>query len=391
MGKRRKTWLEGFITGILTMIVGVGGVLFFCYGVNPFSRAERVLDADVVMKMNHIEKLIDEKYLEEPDKEFMQEGIYAGMVASLRDPYSVYISAEEYKSYLESTMGTYKGIGVLMKMDPEDGKIVVDSCYPDSPGERAGLLSGDILLELDGRSLEGEDIHEVAKEIRSREEGDVVFTVLRGEEILEISVTPEEIVVPTLQHEMLDGNIGYMGIAEFTDGTPSQFQEAYEELRGQNMEGLIIDLRGNPGGLLQSVCDTLEQILPEGMIVYTMDKHGNKDEHTCKGETPIDIPLVLLVDENSASASEIFAGAVKDHKVGTIVGETTFGKGIVQNSYQMYDGSAVKLTISKYYTPSGNNIHGKGIAPDVEVQQDQETEQDEQLDEGIRVLKEMLP
>ena len=390
MEKRKKTWIEGFVTGILAMLVCVAIGLFVIYGVTPFGGTKRLVNAEVVQKMNSIENLIDEKYLEEADKDFMQEGIYAGMVASLQDPYSVYITADDYQDYLNSAMGTYKGIGVIMRQNPETGEIMVDSCYPGSPGDKSGILPGDILVEMNGESLEGADIHEIAKEIRSMGEKEILLGVRRGEENLQFSLIPEEIIVPTLQHEMLDNNIGYMSIAEFTEGTPQQFQEAYQELNNKNMQGLIIDLRGNPGGLLQAVCDTLEQILPKGLIVYTMDKDGNKDEHTCKGETPIQIPLVLLVDENSASASEIFAGAVKDYQIGTIVGKTTFGKGIVQNSYQMNDGSAVKLTISKYYTPAGNYIHGKGIEPDIEVLQDQETEEDEQLNKGIEVLREKI-
>ena len=166
---------------------------------------------------------------------------------------------------------------------------------------------------------------------------------------------------------MLRRKLGYLQIEEFTEGTPEQFKKAYEELKKQKAQGLIIDLRNNPGGLLTSVCDTLEQILPEGMIVYTEDRYGNREEHTCEGKTPIEIPLVVLVNEESASAAEIFAGAVKDHQVGTLVGTTTFGKGIVQKTYPLGDGSAVKMTVSKYYTPNGVNIHGEGISPDVEV------------------------
>ena len=188
---------------------------------------------------------------------------------------------------------------------------------------------------------------------------------------------------------MLGDGIGYLAITQFTGVTSEQFQETYQSLKDQGMERLIIDLRDNPGGLLDAVCETLRQILPEGMIVYMEDKAGNREEYTCDGETPIDIPLVVLVNENSASASEIFAGAVKDHGVGTLVGTTTFGKGIVQTYYRLGDGSEIKLTTAKYFTPNGNNIHGTGVEPDVQVEASEDGETDVQLEKAVEVVKEM--
>ena len=183
-------------------------------------------------------------------------------------------------------------------------------------------------------------------------------------------MTLSDVELPTVSYEMLEDSIGYLRITEFTMVTPQQFEDAYKDLQEKGMEKLIVDLRDNPGGVLSSVCDVLRQILPEGLIVYTEDKYGEKQEMKCDGDTPIDIPLAVLVNENSASASEIFAGAVKDYEIGTIVGTTTYGKGIVQSIRQLSDGSAVKLTTAKYFTPKGNDIHKVGITPDVEEKLD---------------------
>ena len=188
---------------------------------------------------------------------------------------------------------------------------------------------------------------------------------------------------------MLNETDAYLAISQFTGLTSDQFASVYQDLKNQGMQRLIIDLRGNPGGLLSAVCDTLRQILPEGLIVYTEDKQGDREEYTCDGETPLDIPLVVLVNENSASAAEIFTGAVKDYGIGAIVGQQTFGKGIVQDFYGLPDGSVVKLTVAHYYTPNGNDIHGVGIAPDVTVEQPEDSETDVQLQKALEVLRAM--
>ena len=211
-------------------------------------------------------------------------------------------------------------------------------------------------------------------------------------------MTKEDIQVPVVGSEMLEEQIGYIQITQFTGLTPQQFAEHYEDLKKQQMKALIIDLRNNPGGLVDSAVDTLCQILPEGLVVYMQTKDGTKTEYSCDGETPIDIPMVVLVNEYSASASEIFAGAVHDYGVGTLVGTTTYGKGIVQKTFPFTDGSAVKMTIAYYYTPSGTCIHGEGIEPDVKVElsedietlSDGKTKVDNQLKEAIDYLEKLL-
>lgn len=211
---------------------------------------------------------------------------------------------------------------------------------------------------------------------------------------MKITVEITDVTLPSVFEEMLPDQIGYIRISEFTDVTPDQFSEAFSSLEEQGMKKLVVDLRGNPGGLLSSVCSILNEILPEGLIVYTEDKYGERQEQKSEGKTPLEIPLAVLVNENSASASEIFAGAVQDHGIGTIVGTTTYGKGVVQELLPLRDGSAIKLTISNYYTPKGNSINETGIKPDVEVKLDPDLlnqeeishEEDNQLQEALKVL-----
>lgn len=385
MKKRTKAGLIGFLLGIFC--TGFGGMIILeqYYGIHLMNDSG-LLTKNVLRKAATVEAIIDKENLEKPDKKMMEEGIYAGMVASLQDPYAYYMTADNYKGFLESTTGSYKGIGVIMMGQLVDNKIKVDGCYPGTPGEKAGILSGDFIIEMDGKSLEGVQPHEFGLMVRNREEGEMTLGILREGKKMEVHMTPEEIVIPTLEYEMLEKQLGYIKISEFTEGTSQQFQEAYGQLQKDAMKGFIVDLRNNPGGLLTGVCDTLEQILPEGLIVYTEDKNGSRREIKCEGKTPICIPFIVLINGESASASEIFAGAVKDHQIGMLVGEKTFGKGIVQSTFNIKDGSAVKLTTSKYFTPAGNNIHGKGIEPDVIVPME-EGETDKQLETAIELLE----
>lgn len=241
------------------------------------------------------------------------------------------------------------------------------------------------------------ELAEVTERIKNSPSDEVILTIQReGEKnTKEVKVSVTGVEIPSVSSEMLEENIGYIKISKFTGVTYEQYHAAFEKLKEQGAKQLIVDLRNNPGGLMTAVCDVLREILPEGLIVYTEDKYGNRVEETCDGKSPLNMPLVVLVNEGSASASEIFAGAVQDHKVGTIVGTTTYGKGIVQTVRQLSDGSAVKLTVSKYYTPNGNNIHEVGIQPDVEVELSDdvtdlsqvEQSQDNQLQKALEVVR----
>lgn len=371
----KKIWLSGFLGGAAVMLLLGTGAFYVQYRTFPFL-GESVITGESGEKAAQIEQIIEEHYLENVDEDTLAEGMYAGMMASLEDKYSGYYSADNYKKLKESSEGKYTGIGLVMEQNRETGEIRVVQCYEGSPAAEAGILSGDVLYKVGDKLASGMDVTEIADQIRSGDTSEINLTVKREglEEPLTVTIIPDTVEIPVVSSRMLENETGYIQIAEFTDGTSEQFRKAYEELQEQKLQGLIIDLRNNPGGLLDSVCDTLEQILPEGMIVYTEDKYGKREEHTCDGKTPIQIPLIVLVNGNSASAAEIFAGAVKDHGVARLVGETTFGKGIVQKIYQLSDGSAVKITVSKYYTPNGINIHGTGIDPDIEVRwpEDQE-------------------
>ena len=351
-----------------------------------------------VQKLGYLEDLIDENYLGEKKEEDLAEGLYTGLIYGLGDPYSVYYTAEAYEEENSSTEGVYEGIGILMQKNTEGGVIVVE-CYEGGPGEKAGLLEGDIISAIDGTDITDMETSEVSEMIKNREKGEAVLTVHREnvEEPLEITVEIGDVELPSVFHEMLDGETGYIRITEFKGVTYEQYKNAFSDLSDQGMEKLVIDLRDNPGGLLSSVCDILNEILPEGLIVYTEDKYGNRTEETSDGENVLDLPLAVLVNENSASASEIFAGAVQDYEIGTIVGTNTYGKGVVQSIYRLNDGSAVKLTVANYYTPNGNNINEVGIQPDVEVAVAPELlnkdeishEEDNQLQAALKALEEL--
>lgn len=388
-------FLKGFILGLLLMaLVSAGG--FYAYTtVGQAKTASALTDKESMDKISYLKSLIDAYYLNEADDEKMKEGMYAGMVNGLEDPYSRYYTVEEYGTLNEETQGHYEGIGVVMQQG-ENGLVTLARCYEGAPGEKAGLKAGDAIYKVNGQEVLEMDLATVAKKIKDPKINPVHLTIAReGEkDYLELDIMKEEVKVPVVSHEMLDDCVGYLAIYEFTDVTFEQYQQAREDLESQGMEKLVIDLRDNPGGLLTSVCDVLNTILPKGLIVYTEDKYGNREEERCDGKTPIDIPLAVLVNGNSASASEIFAGAVKDHQVGQIVGTTTYGKGVVQTIKDLGDGSALKLTVSNYYTPNGVNINGVGIEPDETVELDESLQkkgtftrqEDNQLKKAVEVL-----
>lgn len=387
----KNEFVKGIAVGAAAVVViGAGGYLGYHLGDDSV-----LSDAGYVQKLKYLEGLIDRDYLGEIDQEQLAEGLYAGLVYGLGDVYSRYYTAEEYEQETSSTMGSYVGIGVGMQKNDEGG-VVIAECYEGGPGDQAGLKAGDIISAIDGTSITDMEVADVVEMIRGGEREQVVLTVHRQgvENAMEITVEITDVVLPSVFSEMLEDHIGYIRISQFTDVTPGQYQEAFSALEEQGMEKLVIDLRGNPGGLLTSVCSVLNDILPEGLIVYTEDKYGNRSEERSEGKNPLEMPLAVLVNENSASASEIFAGAVQDYGTGTIVGTTTYGKGVVQELLPLNDGSAIKLTISNYFTPKGNSIQEVGIRPDVEVKLDPELlskeeithQEDNQLQEALKIL-----
>ena len=358
--------------------------------------AEDIVTMEFLQKVNTIETLIDEiYYLDEVGADAMREGAYEGIVAALGDIYSVYYTPEEAEEVFQQSEGIYYGIGAYVQMDTVTGYAKITGTIKNTPAEEAGLQAGDILYMVNGEDMAGLDVSQVVLRIKGEEGTSVHLTLVRGNEYVEVDVERRKIESPTIEHSMLDDRIGYVQITEFDDITVTQFAEALGDLKKQKAQGMILDLRGNPGGNLYSVVDIADMLLDEGLILYTEDKKGAREEYSSAKGTAIDIPIVVLVDGNSASASEVLSGALKDHEKATLVGTTTFGKGIVQTIRTLRDGSAVKLTISAYYTPAGNNIHGTGIEPDVVVEFDgkayQENGYDNQLEKAKEVLNEMLP
>ncbi len=395
----RKKFMKGFLLGIvLTLLVGGAGLKIYDY-TEEKGREDDAVNKDFVEKAKVLEEIIDDEFTGEIDKDLMETGMYKGMMASLGDPYSAYYTKEEYEKLNTETSGLYKGIGVVMQMQMDTGLVKLVRCYEDAPGAKAGLLPDDILIKVNNEDITGMELSEVVEKVKTSEGEVAHLTIAReGEsDYLEFDVPLEEVNIPVVEHEMLEDNVGYISLYEFTEQTESQYLEALEDLKNQGMERLIVDVRNNPGGLLTSVCDILDDILPEGLIVYTEDKDGKRQEVHSDDESKLDIPLAVLINGNSASASEIFAGAIQDYGVGTIVGTTSFGKGIVQSLIPLTDGSAVKTTTAKYYTPNGRCIHGTGIEPDVEVELSEELqkktvltyEEDSQLQKAVELVKEM--
>lgn len=373
---RHKSFIKGALTGALIMLFAVGvctkvpelsGLLLQKDSVTAKQeRAEKKTEA----KFKKIEKMIDQYYLYSDDvkQEDLEDAVYAGFLSALNDPYTVYYNEEETKEIKESTSGEYSGIGAAMMQNVQTGEITITTVYEDSPAEKAGLLEGDILYQVDDHKIEDQDTSEVVSWIKGEEGTEVKLSVYRGEDREEHTLTAvrEKIQSQTVEHEMK------------------------EDLEAQGMEGLVIDLRNNPGGNLDTVVEMLKLILPEGRIVSIKDKYGNEETYDCDGKHEFQKPLAVLVNGYSASASEIFAGAVKDYGIGTLVGTTTYGKGIVQELFSFEDDTMIKITTAEYFTPSGENIHKKGIQPDVEVEYTYDAANptsDNQLQKALDVVK----
>lgn len=358
------------------------------------SVATDVVNDESLAKLEAIEDVIDEYYYKEEDinVDEMIEGMYAGMVDSLGDPYSVYYTEEEWQDLMEETEGVYYGIGAYVSLDETTGFGKISGIIADTPAEEAGLRENDIIYEVDGESMQGLELSEIVSHIKGEEGTIVHLTIYReGEEdYLEIDIERRKVEAPTVSYEMLDNGIGYIQITEFDEITVDQFTEAMAVIEGSDAKGLILDLRSNPGGSLSAVVDIARQILPEGLIVYTEDREGERTEYSCDGKNEIQIPMVVLVNGNSASASEILAGAIKDYGIGTLLGTTTYGKGIVQRVLPLTDGTALKLTVSAYYTPKGNNIHEIGIEPDIVCDFDADSYYDDGIDNQLESAKEEI-
>ena len=387
------------LTGILVAVIAVGIFFALTGGSGQIavqsSGADSAVNRESVNKLSVLEQYLDHYYYKSSEitREDKETGIYKGLFESLGDVYSCYYTPEEYKSLAEQTQGVYYGIGAYVSQDVETGNCAISGVIRNSPAEAAGLMEGDLIYKVDGEDMSGLELDEVVSHIRGDEGSEVTLTLVRDGEEIEVVLTRGKVDTPTVESEMRDDGIGYLQITEFDDVTVGQFAENFEQLKEQGMKGLIIDLRGNPGGSVTSVCAVAEHLLPEGLIFYMEDKDGNRTEYTCEG-ADFDLPLVVLVNEYSASAAEILSGAIKDSGIGKLVGKKTFGKGIVQDVISLQDGSAIKLTIANYYTRGGHDIHLKGIEPDVEVELDAdaylEDKTDTQLDKAVEMILEEM-
>ena len=388
---QKKDFWKGFGAALVLMaVVYFGGQFLAQMNIAlPFGMS-------TMAKIRQIEKTLDTYYVEDYDKELAEELMYTGLAAGVGDPYTYYLSADSLAEQMEKNSGHFVGIGVEIYAG-DDGYIVVSSVTPGGPAEAAGILAEDKITEVDGESITGKTAADVSALVKGEAGTDVTLTIFREStgEVLEKTVTRQDIQVKTVSWRMMDDNIGYIAITNFRENTYSQFKEALDMLEAEGMEKLVLDLRNNTGGLVKSAHEIGEELLPEGIMVYTMDKDGNREDTLCD-DVYNDVPLVVLVNGNSASAAEILAGAIQDTGRGQLIGTTTFGKGLVKRLFTLPDGSGLNVTIQKYYTPNGTSIHGVGITPDYEVELPEEyaqqtnipAEADTQLQKAVEVLSE---
>jgi carboxyl-terminal processing protease len=399
--KKSQGFASGMIIGavsafmaVILLILSVAAVCiakgYIHIGVNGdvYIQSDAVTDSDgigseVEGKLNAIDSVLESFYFGDVDDETAKDNIYKAYLSSYGDKYTMYYTADEYKALKESTNGKFYGIGAVCQLSGEGGVLLVD-VYDNGAGYQAGLRSGDRVVNVDGRDITGMELSSAVALIKGDKGTSVTLEVIRGTERLTFSAVRDAVEAKTVSYTLLDNNIGYLSISQFEEVTTKQFKAAVEDLQSQGMKGLVIDIRNNPGGLLDTVVGMLKYMLPDGLIVYTEDKQGNRKEYKGQDNDEFNLPLAVIVNGNSASASEIFAGAIQDYGKGTIIGTQTYGKGIVQTVKPLTDGSAIKFTIAKYFTPKGQDIHGKGVTPDMVVEYGTDADVDTQLDAAIK-------
>ena len=396
----RKGLLTGIIATFSAMVLIVLSVADVCLkkgylhiGINGdvYIQSDAVTDesgigSEVEAKLNAIDSVLDSFYFEEVDDEKAKDSIYKAYLSSYGDKYTVYYTADEYKKLTETTNGTFSGIGAVCQISSEGGILLVD-VYESGAGYKAGLRSGDRIIQGDGTDVTDMDLSSAVALVKGEKGTQVGLKIVRDGATSDYTVVRDEIEVQTVNYAITEDNIGYISVSQFENVTAKQFKAAIEELKSEGAKGIIIDIRNNPGGLLTTVISMLKDILPNGLIVYTEDKDGNRKEYSDNDNEELDMPLAVLVNGNSASASEIFAGAIQDYGKGVIVGTQTFGKGIVQTVKPLTDGSAIKFTIAKYFTPKGQDIHGKGVTPDVVVEYDKDADEDTQISAALESVR----
>ncbi|MCR5785022.1 MAG: S41 family peptidase [Eubacterium sp.] len=353
------------------------------------------LTSETLEKLGYIYAIINRYYCEDVDVDDMLDGMYAGLLEGIGDAYSSYYTVDEYKRLSEKNSGSYAGIGATFSTDPDTGYPIVMFVYPDTPAEDVGLEAGDIVIAVDDEDVSEMELEEVVALIRGEEGVDVTLTYIRGEQVNTVVATREEVELASVAGTMLDDGVGYLRITSFTKSTGEQFEEYTELFLDEGMTSMIIDLRNNGGGLIDGAADVLDYLLPEGTIVYTVEEKDEvRKDYTSDEETKLEIPIVVLINGNTASASEIFAEAIREFEWGTLVGTTTYGKGVYQVTLALPDGSAVKVTNGKFYSSSGKNFDGVGIDPDVELEYenlggedaDYSVDNDNQIQKAVELL-----
>ena len=358
----------------------------------PTQSNGHVISEDVLDKIDQLAAYINTAYLyaDEIDLSGLGDAMYAAFIDFLDEPYTCYYNEEEYSDLLESTDGSFSGIGATMTQDAETGEVIVLYPMENSPAKEAGLEAGDVITGVSGLDdISTMELSDIVSGIRGEEGTDVTLTIYREstDETFDVTITRRTIEYETVTYEMLEDNVGHIEIWQFDTITTDQFDAALEDLESQGMEALILDLRDNPGGVVTTAVDVLDAFLDKQVAVYTLDKNETKKTYTTEAGTRFDGPVVVLINGNSASASEIVTGALQDYGIAVVMGTTSYGKGIMQGVYPLGDGTGLKMTVSDYYTPNGRNIHGTGIEPDITVEADAETETDEQLEAALEYLR----
>lgn len=400
----KKSYFAGLITGVIWGIAVVF-ILIILSNIIESELTESGKISDNVgtsaltgsSKSSIIKQYIDKYFMEDVDNDILTEGMYKGMLESLNDPYSVYYTKDEVESLKQSSEGEYVGLGISVTQNNETKVITVTKVYDDSPAKDAGIESGDTIYSINDNVLTDETLDELLVDIKGEEGKEVKMQLKRGEETIDADMKLREVLIDVVSYEMLEDNIGYIIIDQFTGTSAEQVEEAINDLKLQGMERIIVDLRDNPGGQLECIQAILNYFLPKDkLLLYSETKDGEQEKYYTENDGLItDMPLCVLVNENSASASEVFAGVVKCYDRGKLVGTKTFGKGIMQSTFGLSDGTAIKLTIGKYYLPDDSNIHGIGIEPDYEVKLPEDVTNvwalkhpdDPQLTKAIEVVK----
>ncbi len=389
---KRRSFIFIIVIAALVGALAMGGAIFFVgYASGGFVAITNdeyhnyKVMKEKYGKLVELEQYIQDKYYVPVDEDKLMEGVYKGLFWGIGDPYSAYLTEQEYNDIMISTTGEYQGIGVTIAPD-DNGLINVVSPIDGSPADKAGVKTGDKIVSVGGKTYDGSSIDQAVAAMRGKPGTKVDIVVLRGEEELDFSITRANIVMQSVRSEMLDGNIGYIRISSFEEKTAEDFKQQVRDMEIKRVKGLVIDLRDNGGGLVESSVQIADLLLDEGVVTYTEDRKGEKEYYKAKaGKT--DLPYVILVNGGTASASEILTAAVKDHKGGKIVGTNTYGKGIIQSIEQLSNGDAVKLTIMQYFSPNGSVIHKVGIKPDVEVEALATDTTDKQLEKAVELLK----